>query len=43
MPTLDWLNRADALTAADRVLYRVLVLHPNAVRHSEAELRGTAR
>ncbi len=24
MPTLDWLNRADALTAADRVPYRVL-------------------
>lgn len=24
MPTLDWLNRAEALTAADRVPYRVL-------------------
>lgn len=23
MPTLDWLNRAQALTAADRVPYRV--------------------
>ena len=26
MPTLDWLNRAEALTAADRVPYRVLEL-----------------
>lgn len=25
MPTLDWLNRAEALTAADRVAYRVLL------------------
>lgn len=24
MPTLDWLDRADALTAADRVPYRLL-------------------
>ena len=24
MPTLDWLNRAEALTAADKVPYRVL-------------------
>ncbi len=24
MPTLDWLNRAEALTTADRVAYRVL-------------------
>jgi adenine-specific DNA-methyltransferase len=24
MPTLDWLNRAEALTAADKIPYRIL-------------------
>ena len=40
MPTLDWLNRADAFTTAAQVPYRLLGL-PEIQRHPPAPLRET--